>query len=50
MGTTQKSNKIHLERKRAQVMAEVCSVVAIYDSHSQAEKAVKGLQKGLGLT
>jgi uncharacterized membrane protein len=45
MGTTQKSNKIHLERKGAQVMPQVNSVVAIYDSHSQAEEAVKELQR-----
>jgi hypothetical protein len=45
MGTTQKSNKIHLERKGAQVMSEVSSVVAIYETHSQAEEAVKELQR-----
>jgi hypothetical protein len=44
-GTTQKSNKIHLARTAAQVMSEVNSVVAIYETHSQAEEAVKELQR-----
>jgi hypothetical protein len=41
MGTTQEGNKIHLEGKGARVMSEVNSVVAIYETHSQAEEAVK---------
>jgi hypothetical protein len=43
--TPQKNNEPHLKSKGAQIMSEVNSVVAICDSHSQAEEAVKELQR-----
>jgi hypothetical protein len=45
MGTTRKSDKTLLARRGVQVMPEVNSVVAIYDSHSQAVKAMKELRR-----
>jgi Heat induced stress protein YflT domain len=41
----QKNNETLLERKGAQVMPQVNSVVAIYETHAQAEEAVKELQR-----
>ena len=42
---TRKCDKIDLERKERKSMFETNSVVAIYETHSQAEEAVKELQR-----
>jgi hypothetical protein len=42
---TRKCNEIDLKRKERKSMSEKNSVVAIYATHSQAEEAVKELQR-----
>jgi hypothetical protein len=45
MEFSQTSNSIQSTEKGELAMAETNAVVAIYDNHSQAEEAVKELQK-----